>query len=243
MSADNYAKCLAITLDFEGGYSNDPGDPGGPTKFGITIHDVRAYLNPNATADDVRHLTLDQAKEIYAKHYWSPIHGDDWPAGLDLCVFDLAVNSGTGRALRFAQQTLGGPKGHGTFESLAQSASALSSSAQKTAIQHFNDLRLAFLQHLGTWSLFGRGWGRRVRAIRSLSLKMVKPEQKGPDMPNILGNNPNTTLAGYGSLIAGVVTVAAQIINHQAVDPNTLGVLVLSIFGAITGFLAKDAGK
>ena len=73
MSAENYDKCLAITLDFEGGYSNDPGDPGGPTKYGITIIDVRKYLNPHATAADVRALSLDDAKTIYRKHYWEQI--------------------------------------------------------------------------------------------------------------------------------------------------------------------------
>lgn len=186
MTAANYDKCLAITLDFEGGYSNDPGDPGGPTKYGITIYDVRMYLNPHATAADVKQLTLDQAKTIYREHYWKPISGDAWPVGLDLSVFDAGVNSGLGRAKPWAQLTL--PKGAdskppdqiSTFGGLAEYASRLTSDKTIAAVKAYNAKRLSFLHGLRTWSIFGKGWGRRVAAIEALGVKMVMSAAQMP---------------------------------------------------------------
>src|SRR5258708_3504231 len=81
LSADpaNWARVVHNTLIHEGGsrYTNHPQDPGGPTKYGVTIHDVRKYLDPNATADTVRALTEQQALSIYQQHYWTAIRGDE----------------------------------------------------------------------------------------------------------------------------------------------------------------------
>src|SRR5439155_14379719 len=60
-----YETCLALLLAHEGGYTNHPSDPGGPTNFGITIYDYRKYVKPNAAAADVRAMKLDEAKAIY----------------------------------------------------------------------------------------------------------------------------------------------------------------------------------
>ncbi len=171
MTSSNYANCLAITLDYEGGYSNDPGDPGGPTKYGITIHDVRAYLKADATAADVKALTIEQAKVIYQLHYWEPVAGDVWPDGLDLSVFDAGVNSGIGRALTWSRATLGVSGGNLSW--LANRARGAPSEAIIGWIKSFNAHRLSFLHALRSWSLFGRGWGRRVAGIEALGVKMA----------------------------------------------------------------------
>lgn len=169
MSRANYAACLAVTLEYEGGYSNDPGDPGGPTKYGITIHDVRMYLKPNATAADVKNLTITEAKAIYLKHYWEPVAGDQWPDGLDLTAWDAGVNSGVGRSKTWAQETL--KSALTTFEALAFTAQGLRDKVP--AIQSFNAKRLSFLHGLRTWSIFGKGWGRRVAGIEAKSVSMA----------------------------------------------------------------------
>jgi len=62
-----YEVCLPLLLAHEGGYTNHPSDPGGPTNFGITIYDYRKYVKSNATAADVRAMTLDEAKRIYTE--------------------------------------------------------------------------------------------------------------------------------------------------------------------------------
>lgn len=98
MTASTYDEALRRLLLHEGGYSNHPQDPGGPTNFGITIADYRKYLKPGASADDVRAIKLDEAKGIYRAKYWSALRCDELPAGIDDSIFDYGVNSGIGRA-------------------------------------------------------------------------------------------------------------------------------------------------
>lgn len=176
MTAENYSACLLITLDFEGGYSNDVGDPGGPTKYGITIHDVRMYLDPHATAETVKMLTIGQAKEIYRKHYWEPIHGDDLPEGVDLAVFDYGVNSGVRRVAKVVQKLVGTPA-DGIIG--PHTLAAIGDQEPAELIERICDERLDFLEGLRTWHYFGKGWGRRVRAIKKLGLAMAQRQSKG----------------------------------------------------------------
>ena len=102
----NFAKSLDYTLGWEGGYTNHPSDPGGPTNWGITIHDVRRFLNPKATAADVKRLTKAQASKIYKEKYWDLQHCEMMPGGLDFAMFDYGVNSGIGRSQKALQKIL-----------------------------------------------------------------------------------------------------------------------------------------
>ena len=87
---DNFERAIAFVLKWEGGYVNDPKDPGGETKYGIS---KRAH--PTL---DIKSLTEAQAKEIYRTDYWQAAncHVLEWP--LCLVVFDTAVNMGAARA-------------------------------------------------------------------------------------------------------------------------------------------------
>src|SRR5258705_5153236 len=100
MTASSYDEALRRVIVHEGGYSNHPTDPGGPTNWGITIHDARAYWKTEATAADVRSMPVEVAKDIYRSKYWDAMRCDDLPAGVDYAVFDYGVNSGIGRAVR-----------------------------------------------------------------------------------------------------------------------------------------------
>src|SRR5215467_1516638 len=102
----SYDQCLARLLAHEGGYTNHPSDPGGPTNFGITIHDYRKYVKPNATATDVRAMKLDDAKRIYRQKYWDAQRCDELPAGIDYAMFDYGVNSGIGRSGKVLRRVL-----------------------------------------------------------------------------------------------------------------------------------------
>lgn len=176
---ENYDRCLAEVLEQEGGYSNDPGDPGGPTKYGITIWDARMYWKHDATAADVRAMPLDVAKQIYKSKYWDAIHGDDLPGGVDLAVFDYGVNSGIHRAAMVLQRLIGVPD-DGVIGPITLAAVSTRDPANLAA--SICDERIAFLQRLGTWHLFGRGWGRRVAEVKALALKMAVP-QPAPAQP------------------------------------------------------------
>ena len=83
MAASSYGEALRRVLAHEGGYTNHPSDPGGPTNFGITIGDYRHYVKPDATAADVRAMRLAQAKAIYRAKYWAALRCDEMPAGVD----------------------------------------------------------------------------------------------------------------------------------------------------------------
>jgi lysozyme family protein len=129
-------------LKWEGGYSNDPRDPGGPTMKGIIQREYDAWLQKKGRAPGgVRNISNADLRAIYKARYWDACACDNLPAGMNLCVFDAAVNSGTGRAKAWLK--------------LARDIDA------------FCDMRLAFLQRLGRlWRAFGAGWRRRVAGIR-----------------------------------------------------------------------------
>ena len=98
MAETTYDEALRRLLLHEGGYTNHPSDPGGPTNFGITIYDYRKYVKPGATAADVKAMTLDEARSIYRAKYWDAQRCNELPAGVDYAVFDYGVNSGIGRS-------------------------------------------------------------------------------------------------------------------------------------------------
>lgn len=150
----NYTKSLAYVLKDEGGYTNDPRDPGGPTNFGITIADYRMYINKGGTAEDVKNMTVTQAKTIYKSKYWDAMNCSDLPSGVDYTVFDYGVNSGITRSKRVYNQ----------FKSLSDPVKIINA---------INDERLAFLKSLKTWPTFGKGWGPRVQRVRTNSISMA----------------------------------------------------------------------
>ncbi len=94
----------------EGGYVNDPDDPGGATNFGVTIHTMRRLgldLDGDGviTPSDVRRLTRDQAVEIFLQHYFERPRIAELPEVLHATVFDMYVNAG-GNAVKILQRLL-----------------------------------------------------------------------------------------------------------------------------------------
>lgn len=175
MTASSYDAALARLLAHEGGYSNHPDDPGGPTNFGITIADYRRYVKPDANAGDVRAMPLDHAKAIYKAKYWDALACDALPPGLDYCVFDYGVNSGISRAAKVLQRIAGvaddGRVGPVTLAAIARREAG-------DLVEKVCDERLAFLRGLRTWAVFGRGWGRRVADVRAVALAMAQADQQ-----------------------------------------------------------------
>jgi lysozyme family protein len=94
----------------EGGYVNDPDDPGGATNFGVTIHTMRRLgldLNHDGriTSSDVRRLTQAQAIGIFLEHYFERPLIAELPKGLQASVFDMYVNAG-GNAVKILQRLM-----------------------------------------------------------------------------------------------------------------------------------------
>ena len=171
MSASCYDAALSRVLAHEGGYTNHPKDPGGPTNFGITIHDYRKYVKPNASAADVRAMTVEEAKAIYRARYWDALACDRLPPGLDYTLFDYGVNSGVGRAGKVLRRVLALPDDDWHVNGGVLAAIARRDPA--ALIFAVNDERLRFLQSLKTWTVFGKGWGVRVADVKSYSLELA----------------------------------------------------------------------
>ncbi len=195
MSASNYDVSLRRLLAHEGGYTNHPADPGGPTNFGITIVDYRKYAKPDATAADVRAMTLDQAKAIYRAKYWDAQRCNELPSGVDYAVFDYGVNSGIGRSGKVLRRILKLPDNTSVVnDAVIAAARAGNAKALVTAIC---DERLRFLQSLKTWPVFGGGWGRRVAAVKAVALAMATPVATAPP-PDSLNESPPEQPAASG---------------------------------------------
>ena len=163
MSAANFSACLAFTLGFEGGFVNDPRDPGGATNRGITIATLSHELGRGATIKDVRSLSLETASAIYRKKYWNLICGDALPPGVDALAFDIAVNAGAGRALQW----------------LAQSRRV----HPRERIALLDAQRRSFWRSLKTFAVYGRGWMRREDACLALALKLASARTVTTTMP------------------------------------------------------------
>src|SRR5882762_3549458 len=150
MAASTYDEALRRLLVHEGGYTNHPADPGGPTNFGITIFDYRKYVNPDATAADVRSMRLDDAKAIYRAKYWDAQRCNELPAGVDYAVFDYGVNSGIGRSGKVLRRVLK-LSDNSSVVNDAVIAAARATDA-KTLVAAICGERLRFLQSLKTWN-------------------------------------------------------------------------------------------
>lgn len=172
----NFDTCLSLLLEHEGGYTNHPSDPGGPTNFGITIDDYRRYVKVNATTADVRRMKLDEAKIIYREKYWDAQRCDELPPGINYTIFDYGVNSGIGRSAKVLRRALGLPDNSNAITDIV--IAAAHTADLKALVVDICDERLHFLRSLKTWSVFGNGWGRRVSEVKSTALKMAEDAAK-----------------------------------------------------------------
>jgi lysozyme family protein len=167
---DRFSLCLPLILAHEGGYVDHPADPGGATNLGITLATLSAWRGATVTKADVRALTQKEAGAIYRARYWNAVRGDDLPPGLDLAMFDYAVNSGVGRAAKDLQGLVGAVQ-DGAIG--AKTLAALDGMPAAHLVTRLCDTRLAFLRGLKTWPTFGKGWARRVEETRAAALAGV----------------------------------------------------------------------
>ena len=166
---DNFEACLAEVLKHEGLWSDHPADPGGATMMGITLRTYSAWLGREATKDELRNIPMEHVRQIYKSLYWDKVKGDELPRGVDLCLFDYAVNSGPRRAVVAVQDPLrvnpDGALGPKTLWALQKADAA-------TLLGEVCQRRLAFLQSLPIWGTFGKGWERRVKEVETVGRKM-----------------------------------------------------------------------
>jgi uncharacterized protein (TIGR02594 family) len=168
-----FPKALAHVLDMEGGYSNDPYDPGGPTNRGITL-DVYASFK-NETVDEgsrarliaeLKRIPDATVKAIYRQRYFNPASCPLFTAPLALMHFDAAVNHGVGAAIRTLQGVAGvTDDGEIGPETLA----ATGAKSLSDLLDDYAEARRTRYRALPHFWRFGRGWLKRVDATLALA--------------------------------------------------------------------------
>lgn len=170
---ENFPACLDVILVSEGGFVDDPQDPGGATNMGITLATLQGWRGAPQTVDDVRDLTEADVSPIYETMYWVPTGCNAWPSGVDLMVFDMAVNQGPPRAVRTLQTAVGVPADGVVGQ---ETKAAVARSNAPALIAHIAVLREQFYKGLPTFPRFGNGWLARVSRTAAAAQQMVSQD-------------------------------------------------------------------
>jgi len=169
----NFEKCLEMLLVHEGGFVNHPDDPGGMTNLGVTKKVWEEWVGHDVAEKEMRNLTPTMVAPLYKRKYWDACRADELISGLDYCVFDVAVNSGVGRAIKLLQSSVGATP-DGGFGSITAALVKKAEEDPTRIIELFSAKRLEFLESLKAFPVFGKGWSRRVQEVKDKALEMVR---------------------------------------------------------------------
>lgn len=237
-----------VVHKYEGPYSNDKNDPGGPTNWGITHTDVDEFYHlkrGTTTAAYMRAMTEKQALTIYKPLYIDKVHFDQLASGKDLCVLDYGINSGVGRPSLVASRMFGMKASSAYTPELID---AINKSDADWFINGMCDERLIFMHGIRggeAWKQFGGGWGARVKDVRATSLHLaqggthaqaptppiISPSASGKAVhdndPQKAKNVATTTAA------TAATTAAAHATGHLGIYMVVGGVAVVVIGGML----------
>lgn len=173
----NFKKAFELVIIHEAGFVNDPRDPGGKTKFGISDRrdgkvDGLADINGDGKGDKaIEILTLEDAGNIYKREYWDRCKCDALSPALATALFDTAVNCGNGLAVRLLQRVLrvndDGVIGPITIRHA-------NNSDQEFVVAALLAERQMHYAALKTWKIYGRGWSRRTIETGHYCLSLIK---------------------------------------------------------------------
>jgi lysozyme family protein len=156
-------EAIKIVIDFEGGYTNNPKDPGGRTRYGIS---QRSFPE-----EDIKNLTIERATTIYELFYWDEMELDSIHPEVRLIIFDSGVNQGVRRASMFVQEIVGtkqdGIIGNHTLTELRKYID------QKGVLHFLREmftLRMIHYSMLDKFYYFGKGWTRRLAEVLCISI-------------------------------------------------------------------------
>lgn len=169
-----FSKCLEIVLGHEGGFANNPNDPGGPTNKGITLKTFRQFFGPINTVADLEHISENEVRQIYMEGYWKKVWGDDLPNGIDLVAFDAAVHSGPSRSIQFIQRAVF------TKEDGLMGPMTLAAIRSRDTLRVISDalaIRLQFIKRLRNSDQFP-GWQVRIVNVCNEALKLTDTTSK-----------------------------------------------------------------
>lgn len=220
--ADRFSICHDITETWEGGWSDHKADPGGKTMYGITEAVFHAWLKVRGLPlRPVRSITKSEALSIYREQYWKPTAETFalFP-GVDLAVYDAAVNSGVSRGVKWLKASVG-------------------STDHSITVKRVCRARLSFMQGLKIWQPFGKGWGRRVADIEAkgvvMAVKAMGASQKSID--HIVRKETEDALTSAKKNDAGAKSsgagAGASAGSPLAVDQSQIDQAALWMIGAV----------
>jgi len=175
---ENFVASLKHLLKSEGGFTNDPRDPGnklpdgraGSTMLGVTQATWESFIGKRVTQEQMKQLKPESVGPIYKVKYWDAVKGDELPAGLDYLMFDFAVNAGPGRAIKIMQKALGTTP-DGAIGPLTMKA--LHAASAEELIEKFSEEKEAYYRSLPTFGTFGKGWLSRVASVKGYASEML----------------------------------------------------------------------
>ncbi|HKZ97595.1 MAG TPA: glycosyl hydrolase 108 family protein [Hyphomicrobiaceae bacterium] len=216
-----FSRALAHVLEMEGGYSEDPYDPGGPTNFGITLAEYASWRgtrldagSQEALKQELKRIAPETVREIYLQRYWIAAQCRELPAGLALMHFDASVNQGVGTAARMLQEAVGaGIDG----EIGPETRAAVMGHPVAQTLSRYAEIRRRRYRALAQFPRFGRGWLGRVD--RTLARAQ-----------DISGQNPSSSpVASEGEI---------EMSNDQAASPAKWWGGSMTVWGAIVTALS-----
>ena len=154
----NFDQAFDKLMGFEGGYTDNPNDPGGETCWGVTKSEAIA----NGYTGKMKDFPVELAKEIYYQKYWGKVQADQLPDVLRYAVFDAAVNSGPKQSIKWLQRAVGEQEDGSLGPKTMASVNAMSTDA---ILRRMLAQRLLFMAALPAWEPFGKGWARRVAML------------------------------------------------------------------------------
>lgn len=260
---ENFEKCMPVVLRYEGGFSNHPRDPGGVTLEGIIQRVYDGFRDRNnrprrPLSPQMRGTPewIAERNAIYRTQYWNAIRGDELPSGVDLAVFDGAVNSGPFQSIKWLQRALGNVDVDGHLGESTLAALTLCNDHDKL-IADMESRRLGMLQSLSTWDAFGKGWQSRVVSVKAIgqawATGSVGPQpveahlERGDAkayasdvaQPMFDAQQAGTSAVG-GTSLAGLVSGAKDQLGmlvgtSDFIDKVYLGLTVLGVVIAVSG--------
>ncbi|CDM57375.1 glycoside hydrolase family 108 protein [Rhizobium favelukesii] len=211
----NYENCLAITLKWEGGDVNNPADPGGKTRWGVTQATYDAWrVSQKLAKKSVFVMTKTEMLAIYKANYWDAVSGDTLAVGVDLVTWDYGVNSGPARAKKTLLSVVGG-------------------TAVQT-IQKLSAKRLSFLKGLTTFKTFGKGWSSRVADVEARAVKMAlgsSQATKGALLAEADKAAGKASLKTKAAGTTGAASAASTTVPHNVDQYLSWGILGLIAVG------------
>lgn len=254
MQANYQAFIDRVIQKYEGGYGWDKGDPGGPTKYGITCYDLAEHRHQKMTsmsawAPMVKNLQLPEAEAIYQDKYAAGLGFSILPSGADCCILDYGINSGLGRPIAVAHRLL---RTNGNKIDSAVVAGINAYGVSKF-VHAMDAERLSFMHAIkngAMWRKFGHGWGARVADLTAYSDHVIAVSGNlrstapiAPDLSNVVTPKAQHVATSAGGATAGTVVAAPAAAHFAGMGHATVACIAVGVLAAGVAYEAWQAHK